>query len=262
MPKHIRKRYGLAVPDERFDEVRKNLSTSDMNKLRASKFYRIMSKAVTNDLKKTYLNLAFVALTLVPGPSGAFVVPALVASYFLRWDKDAVEARRKVRELIKNDVSLEEYKEVIKMEPNNQDKFWVDVDGLLHMKKDRMKKSSNEVFGTARGTIKKFNDKFVCPPLSAIGKAGKYTLGKAVGEERAEKACSAIFNSCAGVKNTVVKSGLTVGKKIGNATNATGRNIKESFNATSEVTIKVMDNIQYGWAVNKENLRHILKPGG
>jgi hypothetical protein len=254
--KAMRGKIGVPVSEDNLEKAWGELKFGERNRLRFSQFFNTMAKPITKDLTNIYLNLAFISITLIPGPSGFFVIPALAASYALRWDERAVKARKGVFDLIKNDVNLDNYKDVIKLYPDY--KYKLDKDALMQRKLDSLAHSTEEVKLAASKHIPETYHKIFIHPAKKTGAFFERQLTKITSEDKAKKMLSPLFNFCSRAEKKAIKGILSFGKKADKGIKATGGFIKETFNATIELGHQAREQLYYGYEFNKREIKKAL----
>ena len=242
------------------------LSWKDRTKLRVAYPVGVLTHSITRDLvKHKWLNLAFVGISLIPGPGGILFLPALMLSYGVRWDKDAIATRRKMINLVTKDVPVKDYADIIKPAKDNPDHYYVDTGALAKKKFTAIKDSVIKVNKTAADQLPVIYEKNISTPFTKAANGFKKPLGRVIGQDRADKTITAVFNAKAKTESGVKSSVAWVSKTYDSTTEWGGRQLKDGFNAaarTKNATTSGIDTglkaIGNGWESSKNGVKKLF----
>jgi hypothetical protein len=241
------------------DDVWQRLPLWDKNKLRAGYTLAICTEAISKDLKIFLLNLAFVGVALIPGPGAVLTLPLFLASYFVRWDKNARETRAKFKDFFKNGVPMERYHEFIHPALDGSDTYRVHTKQLLKAKFDVIKHNTIEVNKTALQNIGRIYEAVIYEPITRLLHGVQLGLEPVIGEKRADQLITPLFNNYAKLETKICQAASYVGSKADKAGHWIEKEIVDIFNASAAVGNELARQIDEGWDYNKKEIGALFR---
>jgi hypothetical protein len=253
------------IPDKDFIHhepmplVWKKLPIKERLKLKAAYPVAILTGSLTKDLiRYKWLNLAFVAVSLVPGPGGFLFLPALLASYAVRTDKNATHTRLKFWNYIKDGVPLSRYREFIRPHSYKKDRYMVDSKALIKFKLLTIKQSTINVNSTAARTVPRLYNKYLSQPFNRAAKKMECPLAKIIGAKRAIAISEGAIRRKESAEKSIKNKFNRAVSGLEKLSNRAGSSLKDQFQALQNCGDEISDKIYYGFAYNLHAAKGLL----
>ena len=225
----------VIIHTEPMPQIWKKVNFKNKMKLRAAYPAGVLSVAIIKDLvKHKWLNLAFVGVSLIPGPGGILFFPGLLLSYSIRRDEHAKNTRRRLLNLFKHDVPLAKYHQIIKPVSEEKNQYYVDTKALAKHNFGIIKNGAIRIKNTALKNFPEVYDRFISSPFNKACNWMGLGLSKVIGKKGSKATIQAIFNTKSKVEHTAHRVVMWVDKTSEDVGSWASRSFLNLFNNASQ----------------------------
>lgn len=225
----------VVIHTESMPDIWKKVDFKNKMKLRAAYPAGVLSVSIIKDLvKHKWLNLAFVGVSLIPGPGGVLFFPALLLSYAFRQDEHAKNTRRRLANLFRHDVPLAKYQQIIKPVTEDKNRYYVDTKSLAKHNFGILKHGAIRIKNTALKNFPEVYDRFISSPFNKVCHGFGFALSKVIGKKRSNITIQAIFNTKSRIENSTHKFVMWADKTSERIGSWASRSFLNLFNSASK----------------------------